>query len=153
RTEGNTSGVLATLDARWNWWGSNAGPGGCGGAFGSGIDASQHLVMSLSANPAYLTEGEPMTVVADFSKDNLGMIHPDVWFAGDKTVWFNVADDHGWFSPNPGRTVSGRSESVFHLGGNFSSVSVSVTANCDCETVGPLELRQRSGVSDWQLYD
>jgi parallel beta-helix repeat protein len=66
------------VDARWNWWGCNAGPGGAGclgvveGETGN-VDPSAWLQLSLSASPAAIqTGGQTVTLTADLTRTSIG---------------------------------------------------------------------------------
>jgi len=62
-----------TVDARYNWWGSNNGPGPS-----SLVNVNQYtpwLVMRYSADPTTIQQGKTSTLTADFRYDSNGIFH------------------------------------------------------------------------------
>lgn len=67
------SSSSAPLDARYNWYGSNADPGSQ--MFGNIINYSPWLIMTVTASPGNIYTGSTSTITADFTHDSNEGIH------------------------------------------------------------------------------
>jgi predicted outer membrane repeat protein len=61
-------------DALYNWWGSNDGPSD-GRIWGELVEYDPWLIMTYSADPTTILQGETSTLTADFRYDSDGTFH------------------------------------------------------------------------------
>lgn len=101
---GISNSVAGTLDARNNWWGCNAGPGGagCGAALGS-VETSPHIVLSGETGIAELAPGASTPVAARLDRNSAG--EPVAGIPDGPTVSFAAL--LGSFSPAAAPLTSG----------------------------------------------
>lgn len=147
-----------TLDARYNWWGSNAGPNGVG-ADKTNLDPSSYtpwMVMSFSPTQAVISGGSTTPIVANFLYDSWGVYHdpanghiPDgtpVLFTtslgqvgSQQTIKYTInamasALLRAW--DEWGRPVSGLAILTARTDGQILSSSATITTNAASKTIG-----------------
>ncbi len=95
RIVGNDIESYGSLDAEYNWWGTNfegTDPVTAGRVTGTGIVVNKWLVLTITANPTSIINGETSTITADLLHDQNGVYqNPDNGHIPDKTpVTFNT---------------------------------------------------------------
>jgi parallel beta helix pectate lyase-like protein len=133
---GISNSVAGTLDARNNWWGCNAGPGGpgCGVAVGS-VETSPHIVLSGEAGSAELAPGASTPVSARLDLNSAG--EPVVGIPDGPSVSFAAL--LGSFSPATVQLTSGTASSTFTAGSQVGPAGVEVEVDGE-EVAVPLTI-------------
>jgi hypothetical protein len=116
--DGAYTGVA--LDARDNWWGSNAGPDASGTLKPVGnVNATPWLVASLTVVPDSVLRTRPVTVIVDLTKDSTGgtlMFPPGHVPDGTPFQMFahiGMFSDVGTFTNDIPLTVNGKATTTF----------------------------------------
>jgi parallel beta-helix repeat protein len=131
-TAGIESGGTIPVDAKENWWGCNAGPGGaCNGVVGP-VDASPWLVLGLSASPStvYADTGQSQ-LTASLNRDSSGQAS-GAGFPDNVSVAF-APGTLGTVNPAAAPTNGGTAVSVFSAGSATGTTNASATL--DSQTV------------------
>lgn len=123
----------STIDARYNWWGSNAGPT-VGTVVGT-TNYSPWLILTVTANPKTVKEGEKSTITADVYRDSNGGDHSSQW-----TQFFSGAQVK--FTTNLGQIGSKQITEIMNLGKAIATLTANegkglyiLTATLDDQTM------------------
>lgn len=127
-----------TLDARYNWWGSNTGPGAR--ITGTGLYAPW-LVLSAEAIPSSIYLGNSGIIRANLTHDSDGLHHDPAdpshpWHVPNGIpVAFSLITGSGSLAPLTGNIISGNATTTFFPAAAMTS---RVNATIDGESIGVL---------------
>ena len=124
-----------TLDARYNWWGSNASPSEK--VFGD-VLYDPWLVLTINADPTTINNGDNSTITADLLHDSNGVYHdPALGHVPDGIPIILTTNWGSFNSPSITLgTVNGSVTAVFHADGGTPPLNpVQITASADNATV------------------
>lgn len=121
-----------TLDAEYNWWGTNftgTDPVTAGRVSGAAI--SRWLVLNLNPDPATINNGETSTVTVDLLHDQQGNYYDPVYGHVPDGIQVNLTGTLGNLNPTLLSLTSGRATSLFVSSGVGRAV---ITATLDNQT-------------------
>lgn len=122
----------ATLDAEYNWWGTNfAGSDPVTAGRVSGATISRWLVLSLNPDPATINNGGTSTVTVDLLHDQLGNYYDPAYGHVPDGILVNLTGTLGSLNPTRLSLTSGRATSLFTASGVGSAL---ITATLDNQT-------------------
>jgi len=122
----------ATLDAEYNWWGTNfAGSDPVTAGRVSGATISRWLVLSLNPDPATINNGGTSTVTVDLLHDQLGNYYDPAYGHVPDGILVNLTGTLGSLNPTQLNLTSGRATSLFTASGVGSAL---ITATLDNQT-------------------
>ncbi len=122
----------ATLDAEYNWWGTNftgSDPVTAGGVIGTTV--SRWLVLSINPDPATINNGETSTVTVDLLHDQEGNYYDPQNGHVPDGITVNLTGTLGSLNPALLSLTSGRATSLFASSGAGSAL---ITATLDNQT-------------------
>jgi len=122
---------VGTMDARYNWWGSNSNPSAT--VFNSNI--GPWLVLTVTANPDTISQGASSIIIADFLHDSNGVYHDpsEGYVPNGMQITFNLTDSTiGTINPFASRTNEGISETTFYA---IKNGETNITAKIDYQLV------------------
>jgi len=147
----NTNNPENTINALYNWWGSNDGP-----AAGS-IEYSQEdlveydpwLVMTYSADPTTIQQGETSTLTADFRYDSDGTFHDPAGGHLPDGLPVTFTTDLGNVGSKSVVTYTLNGVATATLRGDEAAGEALTTANLDDQTLtAPVTIRAAGGEDD-----
>ncbi|MBI5679460.1 MAG: right-handed parallel beta-helix repeat-containing protein [Methanobacterium sp.] len=104
-----------TLDAQYNWYGSNADPSSkIFNGRGHTVNYSPWLIMTVTASPTTIHTGGTSTITADFTHDSAGGVHPATEHFPDK-IPVTFTTNLGTIN-NPGETLNGKATATLTAG-------------------------------------
>ena len=122
----------ATLDAEYNWWGTNfAGSDPVTAGRVSGATISRWLVLSLNPDPATINNGGTSIVTVDLLHDQLGNYYDPAYGHVPDGILVNLTGTLGSLNPTQLSLTSGRATSLFTASGVGSAL---ITATLDNQT-------------------
>lgn len=122
----------ATLDAEYNWWGTNfAGSDPVTAGRVSGATISRWLVLSINPDPATINNGGTSTVTVDLLHDQLGNYYDPAYGHVPDGILVNLTGTLGSLNPTQLSLTSGRATSLFTASGVGSAL---ITATLDNQT-------------------
>ncbi len=122
----------ATLDAEYNWWGTNfAGSDPVTAGRVGGATISRWLVLSLNPDPATINSKGTSTVTVDLLHDQLGNYYDPAYGHVPDGILVNLTGTLGSLNPTQLSLTSGRATSLFTASGVGSAV---ITATLDNQT-------------------
>lgn len=122
----------ATLDAEYNWWGTNfTGTDPVTAGRVSGATISRWLVLSLNPDPATINNGGTSTVTVDLLHDQLGNYYDPAYGHVPDGILVNLTGTLGSLNPTQLSLTSGRATSLFTASGVGSAL---ITATLDNQT-------------------
>ncbi|MFA0832433.1 MAG: beta strand repeat-containing protein [Methanobacterium formicicum] len=121
-----------TLDAEYNWWGTNfTGSDPVTAGRVSGATVSRWLVLNLNPDPATINNGETSTVTVDLLHDQLGNYYDPKNGHVPDGIQVDLTGTLGGLNPTLLSLTSGQATSLFTASGAGSAV---ITATLDNQT-------------------
>lgn len=122
----------ATLDAEYNWWGTNfAGSDPLSAGRVSGATISRWLVLSINPDPATINSKGTSTVTVDLLHDQLGNYYDPAYGHVPDGILVTLTGTLGSLNPTQLSLTSGRATSLFTASGVGSAL---ITATLDNQT-------------------
>ena len=122
----------ATLDAEYNWWGTNfAGSDPVTAGRVSGATISRWLVLSINPDPATINSKGTSTVTVDLLHDQLGNYYDPAYGHVPDGILVDLTGTRGSLNPTQLSLTSGRATSLFTASGVGSAL---ITATLDNQT-------------------
>jgi autotransporter family porin len=120
----------STMDARYNWWGSNTSPAG---EISGDVTYNPWIVLTVTANPTTINVGDKSKITADLLHDSNGVYHDPVNGNVPDGLTVNFSSDtKGTVNPISTITTNDRANTTF----NGISLGVSaISTTLDTQTV------------------
>ncbi|MGF7119222.1 chitobiase/beta-hexosaminidase C-terminal domain-containing protein [Methanobacterium oryzae] len=137
---GNDIASYYSVDARYNWWGSNSGPSS-GKVWGSSVTVTPWLVLNLAASPTTISTGGKSNVTVDLQHDSNGGYHDPAngHVLDGYTITFGTTDNPalGSFNSATKGLVNGAATVAFT--GTLLGTA-HITASLDSQTVSGVSI-------------
>jgi predicted outer membrane repeat protein len=135
----------AIRDALYNWWGSNDGPAD-GSIYGEFVEYDPWLVMTYSADPTTIPQGETSTLTADFRYDSEGTFHDPALGHLPDGLPVTFTTDLGNVGSKSVVTYTLNGVATATLRGDEAAGEASTSANLDDQTLtAPVTIRAAGG--------
>ena len=120
------------IDGKYNWWGSNDGPGTYNTNSRTNIDTSPYMVLTVNVNPSTIYYGNTSTITADMLHDNDGTYRDPSHFGlipDGIQVTFNTTT--GTITPQSATLINGITTANYTANGDSNISSVDINASAD----------------------
>ncbi len=126
-------GYPSSVNAQYNWWGSNANPEDITNLIAgliNNVNPRPWLVLTVATNPTTINNGNTTTVTADLQHDSFGIYHnPADGHVPDGIAVTVLSTSLGTIDPTEVHTANGSAVTIF-TAGNRSGIAV-ITAAVD----------------------
>ncbi|MDY9922509.1 beta strand repeat-containing protein [Methanobacterium sp.] len=106
------------VDARFNWWSSNANPSGRVFSVSGSVNSSPWLILTITPTPKTVQNGGESTVTADLLHDSNGVYHNPLYghVSNGILTTFGTIDNPplGTLNPLTKTTINGRANTTFN---------------------------------------
>jgi len=109
---------LNKINANYNWWGSNDGPGTYStySKFNLNVDTSHYMVLTIN-NPTDMTYGENIPITVDILHDNNGTYQDPAYGIIPDGIKVNLTTTNGTITPGLVTLVNGISTATYYANG------------------------------------
>ena len=114
-----------TVDARYNWWGSNTSPSS---KVNGGVTITPWLVLTITANPNIIVDSGNSTITADLLHDSNGIIHDPIDGVVPDDIPVNFTTTLGTIS-SPLNIVNGTANSILNSESLVGTAYVTITVD------------------------